>query len=642
MIKSINRFVLTFFILFFCSCNNKEIELYPTESLLLELYKESPVLHSDIDAGMIPTVEERIPKNPLLIQNDSSVGIYGGTWSIPIREVKNKGRLVSILGYENLISWDPEWTKVIPNIAQSWSVNDDSTVYTFKLRDGIRWSDGELFSVDDILFYFEIMNDIEVNRWGLPKWLIVDDKNVEVKKVGDNSVSFTFASSYGLFLQKLATTSGTRLTGMPKHYLEQFLLENSPEVLKSYKEGEYDSWQDQFFNKADFSHNIELPTLNPWLLLDTYSPLETDIIRAKRNPYYWKIDSDFNQLPYIDNLKFVVCEDDEEVNTRTLAGEFEMSMSDLPLDSISKYKTMANSGDYHLFSKVPSSMNNMTLEFNLNHPDPVKREMFLDKNFRIALSHAINREKIIEDIYHGEGVPYQLAPRPESPLYNEKLAKQYTEYNLELAKKILDTNGYLLNNNGKRTTPNGEVISITVVIADLFGKNWLEAIEYIKTDWEALGVELLVKRTDWKGLDKFRNSALHDLLVWQGSGGLEVKIIPDYYLPFGGESGYAMKWMWWYLGGNDFYPREEPPEFVKKQMYYFDEIKSTGDPVKQDELMTKILDISVSQFYALGISLPGKSYGIAKSNFKNVPLLMPQSWAFPTPAPTNPCQYYFE
>lgn len=641
--KVIYALIVSFIFLFQSCFDNKVEPLDSEESFTSEYYfNEPPEITEVVKNGLLPPVNQRLPKNPKLIQPDNTIGKYGGTWEIPIRASKNKGALVIVTGYENLVCWDPEWTKVIPNIAQSWSVNEDSTVYTFTLREGMKWSDGELFTADDILFYFEVVSNKEINRQGLDKWWIVDGSPVVVEKIDDYNISFTFKSSYGLFLQKLATTAGSRLTSMPKHYLEQFLLEINPDVSINYKENGYNSWQDQLFTKADFSQNIELPTLHAWLLEDTYYPLTTDKIIAKRNPYYWKIDTDFNQLPYIDTLEFIVCKDQADVDNRTIAGEFQMSLHDLPESASPVLKEMVEKGEFNLFFKTPSIMNSMTIEFNWNHEDPIKREMFQDKEFRIALSHAINRELIIKDIYGGNGEPYQLAPRPESPLYNEELAKQYTAYDPELAQEILEKNGYSINKNGKRVGLDGKPISINIVVADLFGKNWPIAVEYIKRDWALIGIDLTIELSDWQGLDAQRNNGTHDLLVWQGSGGLEVKIIPDYYLPYNSESGYAMKWMWWSQGGHYPFPSEEPPALVKQQMSYFDQLKSTADIDKQNSLMSEILKISTQQFYALGISLPGKSYGITASNFRNVPVLMPQSWAYPTPAPTNPCQYYFE
>ena len=80
---------------------------------------------------------------------------------------------------------------------------------------------------------------------------------------------------------------------------------------------------------------------------------------------------------------------------------------------------------------IPSGMNTLAFALNLTHKDPMKREIYQNKDFRVALSHAINRQEIIDVVYVGQGEPYQLAPRPTSPFYNERLAKQYTEYDVD-------------------------------------------------------------------------------------------------------------------------------------------------------------------------------------------------------------------
>ena len=107
---------------------------------------------------------------------------------------------------------------------------------------------------------------------------------------------------------------------------------------------------------------------------------------------------------------------------------------------------------------------------------------------------------------------------------------------------------------------------------------------------------------------------------------------PRWYFPYSTESQFGELWQYWY--NKD--PRgEEPPAAPKKQMELYDQLKATGDPKKQDELMKQILQIAQEQFYSIGICLPTNGYGIVKNNFKNVPEVMPGAWLYPEPGPGN-------
>jgi peptide/nickel transport system substrate-binding protein len=258
-----------------------------------------------VKAGKLPPIDKRLPANPVIVQPEEKVGIYGGTWHMA--SVYNDSNFTyRTIGYESLMRWDSQWTRVIPNIAQSVDVNDDATVYTFHLRDGMRWSDGELFTADDIMFWYQA---VFMNKDLTPSpaaWLIVGGKPVVVEKKDDYTVIFRFSIPNGLFLQRLATPDSLIITNYPRHYYAQFHKDYNPNVADLVTKEGVKSWVELFQKKAPyelFNLNWEAPTLNPWNYTADYFASK-DVLRAVRNPYYWKVDTDFNQLPYIDNVEF--------------------------------------------------------------------------------------------------------------------------------------------------------------------------------------------------------------------------------------------------------------------------------------------------------------------------------------------------
>ena len=193
----------------------------------------------------------------------------------------------------------------------------------------------------------------------------------------------------------------------------------------------------------------------------------------------------------------------------------------------------------------PDHPNDAVIMLNLTHPDPVKREIFQNKDFRIGLSYAIDREEIIDMVYVGQGEPHQVGPRPESDLYNERLSKQYTEYDVDLANEYLDKAGYSARDReGYRLGPDGERIRITFEI-DSARLAFVDIAELLRGYWKDVGIEVQVRTMDrslWEV--RVRTNAEHDATIHKFGGGTGsvVYLDPRYYFPFDNNAFYARAW----------------------------------------------------------------------------------------------------
>ncbi|MEP7285887.1 MAG: ABC transporter substrate-binding protein [Chloroflexota bacterium] len=601
------------------------------------LYQEAPMLAEQVKAGKLPSVDKRLPSNPVVVQPEEKVGTYGGTWHMAVVG-DDKGIMIRSLGYEGLVRWDSQWTRIVPNLAQSYDVNADATEFTFHLREGVRWSDGESFTADDIMFWYQaVFLNKELNPQPFP-WLIIDGKPITVEKKDNYTVIFRFAAPNGLFMQRLATPDGILLVSYPRHYLTQFHPDYNPNVADLVKQAGVKTWVELFQAKApifNFPINWEAPTLNPWKLSADYFTND-GVRRAERNPYYWKVDTDFNQLPYIDQIEIAVAKDSSEVNGRAINGQIDMQSRGLQA-VIADPKNMQQGG-YHTFDSIPSNSTSNVIEFNLNNSDRTKRAIFQNIDFRIGLSYAINRAKL------SKLEPFQPAPVPESPLYNDRLAKQYTQYDVQKANDSLDKAGYTQRDaDSFRIGPDGKRISFKVILADTIpgAMDPVNLIKQIQADWRVVGIDMsfeVIKRVD---ADVIYKSGDFDATMWGGDGGFEVILEPRYYFPFSNWSLYAPLWSKWFVNSQD-PDAEEPPAIVKQQMQLYNQLQATGDPDKQIDIMKQIITIAADQFYAIGIVRPATAYGVVKNNFHNVASAMPASWSYPDPAPTNPCQYYID
>jgi peptide/nickel transport system substrate-binding protein len=267
------------------------------------------------------------------------------------------------------------------------------------------------------------------------------------------------------------------------------------------------------------------------------------------------------------------------------------------------------------------------------------RELFLDTNFRIGLSHAINRQEIIDVVFIGQGEPMQVAVLPDSPLYNEQLATQYTEYDVELANEYLDRAGYPERHaQGISLGTDGNRISFSVQVRTI-NQEQIDGLELIKRHWEAVGIDMQIATMESSLYQERHNANLHDAVSNVGAGGLGEMLNARLYVPINNNALYAIPWANWYTGAS---PSEEPPAEVLYQLDLYDAMLATADPEQQIALMNEILDIAADQFYHIGINLLTDRYAIAKSNLRNVLEPMPDSATYPTPGPANTSIWFFD
>ncbi len=281
--------------------------------------KEAPQLAAMVAAGELPPLEERLPAEPLIVQPVESVGKYGGTWRRVYKGIKDFhafGRMV----YDPILRWprDPQ-DPVQPGLAKEWTWSEDGTELTLVLREGLKWSDGEPFTTADITFWWD---DIELDTNITPaphaEW-VVNGEPMELEVIDDITIKLKFAGPNGL-----AETVGLAFHGnqwplgferfgffAPRHYLEQFHPRYNSEV-KDYA----------LFEEKAFDFNIERPAMTPWTITD-YEAAATEMV-ATRNPYYWKTDIEGNQLPYIDEIRFTLIEDNEAAAIQAISGNIDM------------------------------------------------------------------------------------------------------------------------------------------------------------------------------------------------------------------------------------------------------------------------------------------------------------------------------
>ncbi len=499
----------------------------------------------------------------------------------------------------------------------------------------MKWSDGVNFTADDILFWYEadLLNAELYSKWR--SHFYMNDTPATFEKIDNYTVKFSFPGPYGQFLFHIAATKSDEVTLRPKHYLSQFHPDYNPEGIDDLiNESGKSDWVGLYKAKRNWLYNPDIPTLHAWTYQDAFDENSTCVI-MERNPYYWKIDTDYNQLPYIDRINVTIYSSGAEVLQAAIDGELDAQHRGFNIANyIDDFLGNMTEGDFTLHTTLNPRYNALTVQLNLAHDDPVLKSVFTNKTFRIALSHAINRTAIVETVFGEDLEPCQTAPREEAPYYREGLATQYIDYNLTLADELLNASGYdTFDPQGYRLTPSGHRINFTISVVEGVGGNYYRASVMLSEYWLELGIIVNVEAVS--GVSKASDDVT---VVASREGYFATYLSGGDFIP-STDALWGYNWAKWYANNSQ---GEEPPAPALEQLELFDQIRFANNSDEIVSILNQIMTIAEEEFYSMGICRNRNGYMVVKTYFHNVPQTMPKSSVYPTPAPTNPCQYYID
>ncbi|NED96298.1 ABC transporter substrate-binding protein [Phytoactinopolyspora alkaliphila] len=614
------------------------------DSSLDEDARESPQLSERVEKGELPPLEQRLPAAPMVIHPVERAGVYGGQWRNALIG-SSTTRLHYTLAYENLVRWNLDWDELVPNVAESFEVSDDATRYVLHLRAGMKWSDGEPFTADDIVFaYNNIVLDERVTP-NVARTFTSGGVPAELERLDDQTVAFTFAGPQALFLEDIASQPSNVLTRIPKHYFERFHEDFNADADGAAKDAGFPGWIDFLTSSTNVSGTYwqqpDIPRLHAWV--PTSGLGDGQRLVFERNPYYWKTDPDGRQLPYVDSVAFDIVNDEASLLLQVMQGDIDLM--DRHVNTTENRPVLSREQEeagFRFFGLVSDKINTMTIILNLTCADEVKREIFNNKDFRIGLSHAINREEIIATVHAGQGVPRQVAPSEGSDFYDEQMATQYTEYDVDLANEHLDEAGYTdRDSSGIRLGPDGNPIRFQIDASTGAGKpELIDSLELVVNYWREVGVDMRINPVDQTLFAERRDNNQNDGMVWDGDGGVDVMMVPYYYVPTFTAAGWATQWTAWYASGGE--SGETPPEPTRRQMELYDELKTRTDLGERVELMREVVAIARDEFYLIGISSALPGYGVVHNRFRNMVGETFFATNFPYPGATNPEQYFID
>jgi peptide/nickel transport system substrate-binding protein len=342
-----------------------------------------------------------------------------------------------------------------------------------------------------------------------------------------------------------------------------------------------------------------------------------------RNPYFWKVDTAGNQLPYIDEVHRVVVKTTEIMDLKTMSGELNVGGAKLSFQDYPVYKEGEQKGNYRAILMSGDVRANQGMSFNLWHKDPVMRAIFNDLRFRQALSVAMNRPKLNEVLYLGKGKPWQATTAPSCTFFEDWVGTYYTEYDPKKAAALLDEMGLKWDKDHKyRLRPDGQTLALNIQFVDL-GSSWKERLELKAKDWEAIGIKVAVKEIERSLYLTLQSAAELDFAIWNYEAQeSDLQYSKSYFL-------HGVYWnnpwsLWHQTKGKQ---GSEPPAEIRR---YFDKMEQwavqlPGSP-EYIRLGKEVLGENVKMLWSIGDLIDGPQPAVFAKNLANTPDAGPLIW----------------
>ncbi|HEU5475932.1 MAG TPA: ABC transporter substrate-binding protein [Actinophytocola sp.] len=621
-------------------------------------FREAPELAKLVAEGKLPPVDQRVGSDPLVLKPVHGVGRYGGQIRrgfIGQSDFQNAVRFCS--GPDSLLYWDYRFEKLVPNIARGFELSEDGRVLTLQLRKGMKWSDGQPLTADDIVFWFtSVASSREVGTGSSS--MKIGGQDVKVERVDEFTVRYVSPAPNPLLPQRMAGSSdiagmagNAHLGGggfMPKHYLSQFHPEytSMDAANKLAADAGFKGWAAYFRNQASWHRNPALPVVTPWVLT---RPISNPPWEFGPNPYSIWVDHEGNQLPYISKITMGNIENTEVLGLRAAAGDYDVQDRGLGVTNLPVLLENEKKSAYTIH-RAPSTELDCGLRLNLAYEqDKELGELIRTVEFRRALSLGIDRGQVNEAFFLGTCTP-SATMVAEGSIYDPgpEWHTKWATYDVAQANTLLDglgltakdAEGYRLRKDGAgRIRLDFQAFSN---FADFVGVG-----EMVKRQWQQIGIDLNVASVEGSLLTQRANSN-QLMLSCQQVGSDDPFLRPEAFLPtvttgFPGMIGipYAQ---WFASGGAQ---GKEPPESLrlKEAMALYDKGQMEPDEAERIRIGKEIYKLHADQVWSIGLvgfGLSANGVYLTSNKLRNVPARVVNSQTMKSLNNTYPMTYYYE
>jgi len=409
------------------------------------------------------------------------------------------------------------------------------------------------------------------------------------------------------------------------------------------KAAKFDNWVSMMKFKNDWALNPDLPVVTPWT---TVQPINTPIWVLERNPYSIWVDTEGNQLPYIDKVQFTLAENLEVINLRGIAGEFDWQARHMDAGKIPVFLENQSKGNYKLHLDPGDYGSDCSIRFNLSYDaDPEIAKWMTNVDFRRALSLGIDRDQLNETFWLGVGTPGSLVP-VESNKYNPGPEYRTLWHTLDVKKsnEMLDSLG-LSKKDGdgfRLRTDNGQRLRLEMMTEGGQFLQYTQIGEMIRSQWRAIGIDINVQETERSLAERKSAANETQLFAWVADGSEHLFTFPSHVLPSDTTTAMGILYAKWYLSnGRD---GKEPPGKLKEAYTLFKKAFAVPE-AEQIDLGKQIWKIVTEEVFAIGtVGLSPAAMGIrvVSNKLGNVPDRQYNSPDGKTPGISRPVTFFFK
>lgn len=581
---------------------------------------DSPFFAEQVAAGSLPPVAMRLPANPRIIDLAAlgrEPGRHGGNIRMLMGDQRDI-RMMTLYGYTRLMVYDDN-LELVPDILESCDVVD-GRIFTLKLREGHRWSDGSPLTTEDFRYWWEdIANNRRLSPGGPPQAMLSGGNAPFFEILSETEVRYTWETPNPIFLPALAGAQPTYVF-MPSAYLKQFHEKHAPkhELAQRVKEHRVRDWGalHERLSRMYRPENPKLPTLEPWR---NTTPLPAEQFVFERNPFFHRIDKNGRQLPYADQVTLTIGTS-TLVPAKTAAGESDLQARYIRFDNYTFLKEASKrmNFDVRLWKRAEGAY--FALLPNLNAIDPVWRDLNRDVRYRRAISVAISRKDVNKVIFFGLAKESGNTALPESPLYDPRFTSLWTQHDPALANRLLDEIGLTKrDDDGIRLLPDGRRLEFTIETA---GENTEETdiLDLLKQDFFAVGMKIYPRSTQ---RDVFRRRILAGQTVMSAWAGMDNALVtsdmePDALAP---TSSAQFQWPRWGQFIESSGREGERPALaeVNKLVRLYEEWRVSSTRDQRRAIWHEMLAINADQLFTIGVINSTLQPIVVSRDLRNVP-----------------------
>ncbi len=531
--------------------------------------------------------------NPLVV-DAAEVGRFGGTFVVtsvsdprtfnPIVAQEDSSTRAFAPMFDGLTETNRHTTEVEPSIAESWTVSTDGRTWRFKLRQGVNWTDGKPVTADDVIFTLDAVftDGVQTSTRDV---LTIAGKKIGYRKIDQMTVEFKTEEPFGPFLR---TVGG--LAPVPKHKLESALKAGAAEFNRTWGVN---------------TNPRELIGNGPFVL---HSYLPSQRLLYTRNTKYWRVDKKGQRLPYLARLVVEIVPNQDAARLKFMAKDAD-SYAARPRE-FTEMRTQQQQHNFTIFDGPPTFSTEFVV-FNMNPAGvkPPKLTWFQNVKFRQAVSHAIDREAIVRQVYAGRAAAQFSPVSPANKFFHNPSTKKYA-YDIATAERLLREAGFTKGGDGFLRDSAGNIVEFTLS-TNAGNQDREQIMNLVRQDLTKLGMRVtgapeafntlvgkLVGTFQWEAIIIGLTGTLdphNGQNVWKSTGSLH---------------------MWW--------PKQEKPatEWETELDRIFDQAATTVDQNKRKQLYNRFQEIIVEQVPMIHFTttLTQPAFRNTLANFSPAPL----------------------